>query len=73
VHLILINQFYKENKQMQVAVVIGITAVDQIILGYFVIKTHQTEGALAIKTLGQWAMIIALLFLRKKIVKPTRS
>lgn len=73
VHLILINQFYKENKQMQVAVVIGITAAAQIILGYFVIKTHQTEGALAIKTLGQWAMIIALLFLRKKIVKPTRS
>ena len=65
VHLVLINQFYKENKQIQVAVIIAITAVLQIILGYFVIKTHQTEGALVIKTLGQWAMIIALLILRK--------
>ncbi len=69
VHLILINQFYKENKQMQVVVIIGITAAVQIVMGYFVIKTHQTEGALAIKTLGQWAMIIALLLFRKKILK----
>ncbi len=73
VHLVLINQFYKENKQMQVAVIIATTAAMQIVLGYFVIKTHQIEGALAIKTIGQWAMIIALLFLRKKIVKAIPS
>ncbi len=66
IHLLLINEFYKKNKQTTVAVIIAITAIIQISLGYVVIDAQQIEGALFIKTLGQWLMIIALYIYKQR-------
>jgi hypothetical protein len=71
VHLLLINEFYKNNKQTLVAIIIGVTALIQIILGYFTIETYQSIGALSIKVLGQWVVVLALLGFRKRFITST--
>lgn len=70
VHLLLINEFYKHNKQTLVAVIIGATALIQIVMGYFTIDTYQSIGALSIKVIGQWMVVLALLGFRKRFLKP---
>lgn len=73
VHLLLINEFYKNNKQTLVAVIIGVTALIQIILGYFTIETYQSIGALSIKVVGQWMVVLALLLFRKQFLSTTNK
>lgn len=71
IHLLLINEFYKNNKQTLVAIIIGVTALVQITLGYFTIDTYQSIGALTIKVIGQWMVVLALLLLRKHFLNVT--
>lgn len=73
IHLLLINEFYKNDKQTQVAYIIGIIALVQIILGYFTIDTYQSIGALSIKVIGQWMVVLALLAFRKRFLKSSKD
>lgn len=66
IHLLLISEFYKYNRQMSVAGMTCIVALIQIIVGYYLIRNYHTEGALGTKVLGQWLIIILLLVFRKK-------
>ena len=68
IHLLLINEFYKNNKQIQVAYITGIVALIQVIFGYFIIDTYQATGALTIKVIGQWMIVIVLFGLRKRFL-----
>ena len=68
-HYILINDFYKRDKQSQIAWIIGIFSILQIFLGYFFVKNFYIEGALGIKVLGQWLLIACLLVFRKLQLK----
>ncbi len=73
VHLLLINEFYKSNKQTLVVIIIGVTALIQITLGYFTIETYQSIGALSIKVVGQWIVVLALLVFRKQFLSTTNK
>ncbi len=73
IHLLLINEFYKNNKQTLVAIIIGVTALIQVALGYFTIETYQSIGALSIKVIGQWVMVLALLGFRKQLLTPSKN
>jgi O-antigen/teichoic acid export membrane protein len=66
IHLLLISEFYKYNRQMSVAGMTALVAIIQIIVGYYLIHDYHIEGALATKALGQWLIIILLLLFRKK-------
>jgi len=66
IHLLLISEFYKYNKQMTIARMTAIVACIQIVVGYYLIRDYHIEGALGTKVLGQWLIIILLLVLRKK-------
>ncbi|WP_298311602.1 hypothetical protein [uncultured Aquimarina sp.] len=68
VHLLLINEFYKYNKQTLVAIIIGVIAIIQVVLGYFTINTYQSIGALSIKVIGQWMVVLALIIFRKQFL-----
>ncbi|WP_299680814.1 hypothetical protein [uncultured Dokdonia sp.] len=68
IHLLLINEFYKNNKQTLVAIIIGVIAFIQVIFGYFTIDTYQSTGALIIKVIGQWMVVLALLGFRKRFL-----
>ncbi len=68
IHLLLINEFYKHNKQALVAVIIGVIALIQLILGYYTIEIYQSIGALSIKVVGQWLVVLALLVFRKRFI-----
>jgi len=68
IHLILISDFYKNNKQITIAKITAVVALLQIVLGYFLIQNYHIEGALATKVIGQWAIVLTLIFLRKKII-----
>lgn len=73
IHLLLINEFYKNNKQTLVAIIIGVTALIQVALGYFTIETYQSIGALSIKVIGQWMVVLALLTFRKQLLTPSKN
>ena len=66
IHLLLISEFYKYDKQMTIARMTAVVACIQIGVGYFLIRDYHIEGALGTKVLGQWLIIILLLVLRKK-------
>lgn len=68
IHLLLINEFYKHNKQTLVAIIIGVIAVIQVALGYYTIESYQSIGALSVKVIGQWLVILALLVFRKRFI-----
>ena len=72
VHLLLINEFYKNGKQVQVAYIIGGIALLQIILGYFIIDSYQSIGALLVKVIGQWLVLLALMRFRKQFLIPLK-
>ena len=71
IHLLLISEFYKYNKQMSVAGMTAVVAFIQIIVGYYLIRDYHIEGALGTKVLGQWLIIILLLVFRKKHLSHT--
>jgi len=65
VHLILINDFYKNNKQKEVAKVIFCIALAQVVFGYYLVQWYGVDGALLLKVLGQYSIVIVLFLLRK--------
>ncbi|MDC8005762.1 hypothetical protein POV27_17035 [Aureisphaera galaxeae] len=66
-HTTLVSEYYKENKQKQIAVFSSVLVVLQIVLGYFLISASGIDGALILKVLGQWAIVIVLWWwLRRK-------
>ncbi|WP_411767160.1 lipopolysaccharide biosynthesis protein [Winogradskyella sp. A3E31] len=69
IHVLLINEFYKNNKQTQVAYITGTILLLQIIFGYFIIDTYQSTGALIIKVAGQCVAVFALLAIREKFIR----
>lgn len=70
IHILLISEFYKYNKQMTIAYMTAFVACIQILIGYFLIRDYHIEGALGTKVLGQWLIIILLLIVRKKHLQP---
>ncbi|MDO5977703.1 hypothetical protein [Flavivirga spongiicola] len=66
IHVLIVNEYYKKNMQSSIAIIASILAIFQIISGYYLIKLWGINGALILKTLGQWAIILTLWFWIKK-------
>ena len=60
VHTTLVNQYYKEYLQKKVAWFSFILVVLQVVLGYFLIGSYEIDGALALKVIGQWSIVVVL-------------
>ena len=71
IHLLLISEYHKYNKQVSVDGMTAVVAFIQIIVGYYLIRDYHIEGALGTKVLGQWLIIILLLVFRKKHLSHT--
>jgi len=68
-HILLISEYYKKNLQTKIAFFAFIIVVIQIISGYFLISYWSINGALILKVLGQWGIVIILwLWIRKRRV-----
>jgi hypothetical protein len=66
-HILLISEYYKKNLQSKIAMFAFIIVVVQIISGYFLISYWSIDGALILKVLGQWGIVIILwLWIRKR-------
>jgi hypothetical protein len=59
-HILLINEYYKKNRQNEIAKIASVVVVIQIILGYVLIKNWYISGALFLKLIGQWSIVIIL-------------
>ncbi|WP_299256529.1 hypothetical protein [uncultured Aquimarina sp.] len=69
-HVLLVNEYYKKNKQNEIAIIASILVLFQIILGYYLIKFWDMDGALILKVIGQWSIVIILwLWIRRKSIK----
>jgi len=67
VHTTLVNEYYKRNKQVNIAIFSSILIGFQIVIGYFLIQSRGIDGALILKILGQWSIVIVLwLWIRKR-------
>lgn len=65
-HVLIVSEYYKKNKQNKIAYFASIIVFIQVIIGYFLIKNWGINGALILKVLGQWGIVIALwLWIRK--------
>jgi O-antigen/teichoic acid export membrane protein len=65
-HVLLVNEYYKRDKQNKIALFASIVVILQIIAGYFLIKYWDMNGALLLKAFGQWAIVgILWLWIRK--------
>ncbi len=60
VHSTLVNEYYKKYLQGKIAFFSTILVVVQVGLGYFLIRDFEINGALALKALGQWAIVLLL-------------
>lgn len=65
-HVLLVSEYYKKGKQFKIAFFASIVVFIQIISGYFLIKYWSINGALLLKLLGQWGIVIILWFWIKK-------
>ncbi|MEX0291394.1 MAG: hypothetical protein AB3N14_19980 [Flavobacteriaceae bacterium] len=65
IHILLVNEYYKQHRQVAVVKIIFTVAIIQIFLGYFLIRDHSVDGALLVKILGQCAVVLALFLLKK--------
>ena len=66
-HILLVNEYYKKDKQNKIAFFASFVIFIQVIGGYFLIKHWDITGALLLKVLGQWSIVIILwLWIRKK-------
>jgi len=65
-HVLLVSEYYKKDKQFKIAFFASIVVFIQIIIGYFLIKYWNINGALLLKLIGQWAIVIILWFWIKK-------
>lgn len=66
IHILLVNEYYKKNLQSKIAKFASLIVIVQIIIGYFLIKHNGINGALLLKALGQWAIVIILWLWIKK-------
>jgi len=65
-HVLIISEYYKRNEQNKIAIIASIVVIFQIISGYYLIKFWDINGALILKTAGQWGIVIILwLWIRK--------
>ena len=64
--VLLVSEYYKRDKQYKIASFASIVVFIQIIIGYFLIKYWNINGALSLKLLGQWGIVIILWFWIKK-------
>jgi hypothetical protein len=64
--VLLVSEYYKRDKQYKIASFASIVVFIQIIIGYFLIKYWNINGALLLKLLGQWGIVIILWFWIKK-------
>tara|TARA_R110000787_G_scaffold43892_2_gene107472 strand:+ start:46931 stop:48100 length:1170 start_codon:yes stop_codon:yes gene_type:complete len=65
-HVLLVSEYYKRDQQYKIAFFASIVVFFQIIIGYFLIKYWNINGALLLKLLGQWGIVITLWFWIKK-------
>jgi O-antigen/teichoic acid export membrane protein len=65
-HVLLVSEYYKRDQQYKIAFFASIVVLFQIIIGYFLIKYWNINGALLLKLLGQWGIVIILWFWIKK-------
>jgi O-antigen/teichoic acid export membrane protein len=59
-HVLIVSEYYKKGKQNKIALFASIVVALQIILGYFLIKFWNINGALMLKTFGQWTITVIL-------------
>lgn len=59
-HVLLINEYYKKNLQYKVVIIASIIVLVQMALGYYLIENFEITGALALKVIGQWAIVLVL-------------
>ncbi|MGY8932632.1 MAG: hypothetical protein ACKVIM_00530 [Flavobacteriales bacterium] len=64
--VLLVSEYYKRGKQYKIASFASFVVFIQIIIGYFLIKYWNINGALLLKLLGQWGIVIILWFWIKK-------
>lgn len=65
-HVLLVSEYYKTNKQNKIAFFASIVVFIQIIAGYYLIKFWDINGALLLKIMGQWSIVLILwLWIRK--------
>ena len=65
-HVLLVSEYYKKNKQNKIAFFASIVVFIQIIAGYYLIKFWDINGALLLKIMGQWSIVLILwLWIRK--------
>jgi len=66
-HVLLVSEYYKKDKQYKIAQFASIVVLFQVIAGYFLIKNFDINGALILKVLGQWGIVIVLwVWIRKE-------
>ncbi|MDY8138861.1 hypothetical protein [Aquimarina sp. 2201CG5-10] len=66
-HMLLVNEYYKKNLQSKIAIMAVFLTLFQAILGYYLIKNWNINGALILKTIGQWSIVIILwLWIKRK-------
>ena len=68
-HVLLVSEYYKKDKQNKIAFFASIVVVVQAISGYFLIKYWNINGALILKVLGQWGIVIILWMWMRKMRK----
>lgn len=66
-HVLLVSEYYKKDKQSKIAFFASIVVFIQIIAGYFLIKYWDINGALLLKIAGQWSIVLILwLYIKKQ-------
>ena len=61
-HVLIVSEYYKKGEQNKIALFASIVVALQIVSGYFLIKFWDIDGALLLKTFGQWAIVGFLWF-----------
>ena len=65
-HVLLVSEYYKKDKQQKIAFFASFVVGFQLFFGYFLIKYWDINGALLLKVIGQWGIVIILwLWIRK--------
>lgn len=59
-HILLVSEYYKKDKQYKIAFFASFVVLFQLVIGYFLIKYWSINGALLLKVLGQWSIVILL-------------